>query len=336
MTNPMLSRGGRVFGASLRVLALALVVGCGQGALAQKYPSKPVKLIVPSPPGGGLDIVARQLAQGLGARLGQQVLVENIGGASQVLGAQAMVRSAPDGYTLLYAPSAPITIAENFDPKPPYDARRDMVGVAVIVRNPGLIVTNATVKASTLPEFIALAKSQPRKLFYGTPGTGHSFHLVTELFSKQAGIEMTHVPYKGSGPAVVALLAGDIQFLVQSPEAVREHLRAGRLRALATLESNRLDSFPDVPTLAQSGLKNLDLALWHGVLAPARTPGDVIAILERELLLLVRSPDFAKKLKDLNFEPMGEGSKDFARRMAAEFDLWPGVVKSIGLETTKQ
>lgn len=319
----------------VQFLALALVLSCGHVSFAQKYPSKPIKLIVPTPPGGGLDIAGRQLAQGLGARLGQPVVVENVGGASQVLGAQAMVRSAPDGYTLLYAPSAPITIAENFDPKPPYDARRDMVPVAAILRNPGLIVINASVNANNLAEFIALAKAQPRKLFYGSPGTGHSFHLVTEMFSKQAGIQMTHVPYKGSGPAVVALLAGDIQFLVQSPEAVREHLRAGKLRALATLESNRLDAFPNVPTLAQSGLKNLDLALWHGVLAPARTPGDVIAILERELVALVKSPEFSRKLRELDFEPMGEGSKDFARRMAVEFDLWRDVVKSIGMETTK-
>ncbi len=316
-------------------LLLAILLGCGHAALAQKYPSKPVKLIIPTPPGGGLDIAGRALAQGLAPRLGQQVVVENVGGASQVLGAQQMVRSAPDGYTLLYAPSAPITIAQNFDPKPPYDARRDMVPVAAILRNPGLIVVNSSVKANTLGEFIALARSQPKKIFYGSPGTGHQFHLVTEMFSKQAGIEMTHVPYKGSGPAVVALLAGDIQFLVQSPEAVREHLRAGRLRALATLESSRLDAFPDVPTLAQSGLKNLDLALWHGVLAPAKTPPEVVAVLERELVALVKSPEFSRKLKELDFEPMPEGSKEFEKRMAAEFDVWAGIVKSIGMETTK-
>lgn len=333
MTNLMLPRGGRVLGAP--VLALALILGYGQSAVAQKYPAKPIKLVVPSPPGGGLDIVARNLAQGLGLRLGQQVLVENVGGASQTIGTNTVVRSAPDGYTLLYAPSAPITIAENFDPKPPYDARRDLIGVAVIVRNPGLIVTNASVRANTMAEFIALAKAQPGKLFYGSPGTGHSFHLITEIFSSAAGIKMTHVPYKGSGPAVVALLAGDIQFLVQSVEAVRGHLRSGKLRALATLESSRLDALPNVPTLAQSGLKNLDLALWHGVLAPAKTPSDVIAILERELLALVRSPDFAKKLRDLEFVPVGENSKDFARRMAAEFEMWPEVVKSIGMTATK-
>jgi len=326
-----MSQRGRILGVTLQVLAFIL----GGQALAQKYPAKPIKLVVPSTPGGGLDIVARQLAQGLGSRLGQPVVVENIGGASQQLGTNTVVRSAPDGYTLLYAPSAPITLAENFDPKPPYDARRDLVGVAVIVRNPGLIVINSKVKAGTLGEFIALAKAQPGKLFYGTPGTGHSFHLVTELFSKQAGIQMTHVPFKGSGPAVVALLAGDIQFSVQSVEAVKEHLRAGELRALATLESNRLEALPNVPTLAQSGLKNLDLALWHGVLAPARTPKDVVATLERELVALVKTPDFAKKLRDLSFEPLPEDSKEFARRMAAEFELWPAAVKAIGLSQAR-
>ena len=326
-----ISRVSPGHGVMLQVAALAIVLCVCPWAVAQKYPVKPIKLVVPSAPGGGLDIVARQLAQGLGPRLGQSVVVENIGGASQQLGANVVVRSAPDGYTLLYAPSAPITLAENFDPKPPYDARRDLIGVAVIVRNPGLIVINSKVKANTLGEFIALAKAQPDKFFYGTPGTGHSFHLVTELFSKQAGIRMTHVPFKGSGPAVVALLSGDIQFSVQSVEAVQEYLRSGQLRALATLESSRLEALPNIPTFSESGLKNLDLALWHGVLAPAHTPNDVVQILEREMVALVKSPEFSKKLRDLSFEPLPEGSKEFARRMAAEFELWPAAVKAIGL-----
>ncbi|OGA29412.1 MAG: hypothetical protein A3I01_01005 [Betaproteobacteria bacterium RIFCSPLOWO2_02_FULL_65_24] len=332
----MVQQGVRLLGASLRVLALAVGFGYGQGVLAQSFPVKPVRLIVPAPPGGGLDIAARQVAQGLAPRLGQPVLVENIGGASQMLGTQAMVRSEPDGYTLLYAPSTPITLAENFEPKPPYDARRDIVGVVVVLRNPGLIVTNARVKANTLPEFIALAKAQPRKLFYGSPGVGHLFHLTAELLSKQAGIEMTHVPYKGSGPAVVALLAGDIHFSIQSVEAVREHLRAGKLRALATFEPSRLDGLPEVPTLAESGLKNVSLASWHGILAPARTPGAVIATLERHLLALVKSPEFGQKMKGMNFVPIGAGSKEFARMMAAEFDVWPAVVKSIGVGAARQ
>jgi tripartite-type tricarboxylate transporter receptor subunit TctC len=335
MTSRRLHPSARLAAVTLQVLALAFVFGTPREALAQKYPAKPLRLVVPSTPGGGLDFVARQLAQGLAPRLGQPVVIENIGGASQQLGTNAVVRSAPDGYTLLYAPSAPITLAENFQPKPPYDARRDLIGVATIVRNPGLIVINSRVKANNMGEFIALAKEQPGKLFFGTPGTGHSFHLVTEMFAKQAGIQMTHVPFKGSGPAVVALLAGDIQFSVQSVEAVKEHLRSGQLRALATLESNRLESLPNVPTLSQSGLKNLDVALWHGVLAPARTPNDVVGILERELLALVKSPDFSKKLRDMNFEPLPEGSKDFTSRMAAEFELWSNAVKALGISQAR-
>jgi tripartite-type tricarboxylate transporter receptor subunit TctC len=334
MAKQSLPRSGRVLGLALQLLTLAFSFYGGQ-SLAQKYPVKTVRLVIPTAPGGGLDIAGRAVAQGLAPRLGQPVVVENIAGASQQLGTNTVVRAAPDGYTLLYAPAGPITLAENFEPKPPYDARRDLIGVATILRNPGLIVVNAKVKAGTLGEFIALAKSQPGKLFYGTPGTGHSFHLVTELFSKQAGIQMTHVPYKGSEPAVVALLAGDIQFSVQAVEAVKEHLRAGRLRALATLESNRLEALPNVPTLAQSGLKNLDLALWHGVFAPARTPNEVIQVLDRELVGLVRSPEFNKKLQELSFEPLPEGSQEFTRRMAAEFELWKAAVKAIGLDQAK-
>jgi tripartite-type tricarboxylate transporter receptor subunit TctC len=320
-----------IFGAA----ALALLLAFAPGAHAQKFPAKPVRLIIPTTPGGGLDIAARQVGHYLSQRLGQPVLIESIGGASQQLGTNAMVRSTPDGHTLLFTASTPITIAENFEPKPPYDARRDIAGVAIVARNPGLLVTGASVKAANMAEFVALAKSQPKRLFYGTPGQGHVFHLISELFFRQAGIELTHVPYKGSAPAIVALLAGDIQFLLQSPEAVREHMRAGKLRALATLEPNRLDTYPDVPTLAQAGQKNLNVWIWYGVLAPSKTPPDVIAVLERELQAVSKTPDFSRKLKEMDFEPVFEGSREFARRMADEFELWPGLVKSLGLSKAR-
>lgn len=315
--------------------AVGLLSATAAFAQAPAYPSHPIKLIVPSTPGGGPDIVGRLVAQSLAPRLGQ-IFVENIGGAAGQVGTLAVVRAAPDGHTLLFAPPSPISIAENFEPRPPYDAFRDLVPLGLIGRNPALIVINSNVKAGTLREFIALAKAEPRKFFYGSPGQGNAFHLITELVSGQAGIQMTHVPYKGSGPAVVGLLAGDVQFLVQSAEAVREHVKNGRLRALATLESSRLAAFPDVPTLTESGLANLNIMNWYGVFAPANTPRSVVDLWERELLALARDATFAGKMRAMSFDPVAFDSKTFVQMLAAERTQWQAVIKSAGIDTRKQ
>lgn len=314
------------------IAALALALAVAPSAHAQqKFPSKPIRMIVPSAPGGGLEIAARQVALHLTNRVGQQVLIDNIAGASQQLGTNTMVRAAPDGHTLLFTASTPITIAENFEPKPPYDARKDIAGIVMVARNPGIFVINPNVKANNMQEFVALAKSQPGKMNFGTPGTGHVFHLVTELMLRNAGVELAHIPYKGSAPGVLALLAGDIHFMLQSPEAVREHMRAGKLRALATLEPQRLEQYPDVPTLAESGQKPINVSIWYGVLAPSKTPPAIMSQLERELLAVANMPEFTAKMREMNFEPLAVGSKEFQSRMNEEFELWPGIVKSIGV-----
>jgi tripartite-type tricarboxylate transporter receptor subunit TctC len=333
---------GRRAGAALSLLVdllltAALVFALVPAALAQAFPSKAVRIIVPAEPGGGLDIPARSVAQGLAQRFGQPVFVENVVGAAQQLGVLALVKAPPDGYTIMYAGSTPITIAENFDPKPPYDARRELIGVAVVARNPRLIVIHPDVKANTLAEFVALARQQPGKFFYGSPGIGHSFHLLTELISTQAGIKMTHVPYKGSAPANRGMLGGEVQFLIQSPEAVAPFLRAGKMRALATLDHSRLESLPEVPTLSQAGAKDLDFEEgWHGIYAPAKTPRDVLAVIEREVMGLVKTPEFAAKLKAMNFVPVGSGMPDTARRLETEFRVWPEVVKAANIESSRQ
>lgn len=317
------------------VVAVALLFAgaflCALPALAQKYPSRPVKLVSPFPPGGGVDIVGRLVAQTLAPKLGQSILVENISGASGTIGTQAVARAAPDGHTVLFAPPTPITIVENFQPGLPYDSGRDLIAIALVGRNPGLLVINASVKAETLREFVALAKANPSKYFYGTPGRGHAFHMITELFAMEAGIAMTHVPYKGSGPAVVGLLGGDVQFMVQSAEAVKEHLRSGRLRALATLESSRLEGFPNVPTLAESGLPNLNVVNWYGVFVPVKTPREVVELWERELLALPRDAGFVQKMKDSNFDPIVHGSAEFTKMLALERQQWKTVIRTAGI-----
>ena len=319
-------------------LALAAVALCAPwraGAQAPRWPSRPVKLVVPSPPGGGPDIVARLVAQHLARTWGQQVFVENIAGASGQVGTQAVVRAAADGYTLLFSPPTPITIAENFEPGPPYDARRDLTAAGLLGRNPALLVINSQVKAQNLRELIALAKAEPRKLFFGSPGQGNALHLIAEIVCARAGIEMTHVPYKGSGPAVVGLLGGEVQMLVQSAEAVKEHIRSGRLRAMATLESTRLEAFPEVPTLAEAGLANLDIMNWYGVFMPAATPREVVDSIEPELLALARNAEFVKRMKEMSFDPVAFGSREFNRMMAAERPQWTAAIKSAGIATRK-
>jgi tripartite-type tricarboxylate transporter receptor subunit TctC len=301
-------------------------------AQAQSYPSRPLRLVSPFPPGGGVDIVGRLVAQSLAPRLGQPVVLENIGGASGTIGTQAVARAAADGHTLLFAPPTPITVVENFMPKLPYDVSRDLVAVALVGRNPGLLVINGAVKANSMREFIALAKAAPRKIFFGTPGQGHAFHLITELFAREAGIEMTHVPYRGSGPALVGLIAGDVQFMVQSAGAVKEYLRDGRLRALGTLEHSRIETLPTIPTLAEAGLANLNVINWYGVFAPAQTPRSVVDLLERELLTLPKDAGFVQKMKELSFDPMVMGSQDFTRLIGQERQQWRAVVKSAGIK----
>ncbi len=317
--------------AAIALLFAGALMPC-MPALAQKYPARPVKLISPFPPGGGVDIVGRLVAQTLAPRLGQQIVVENISGASGTMGTQAVARAAPDGYTVLFAPPTPITIVENFQASLPYDSGRDLIAIALVGRNPGLLVINASVKAESLREFVALAKADPSKYFYGTPGRGHAFHMITELFAMEAGITMTHVPYKGSGPAVIGLLGGDVQFMVQSAEAVKEHLKSGRLRALATLESNRLEGFPNVPTLAETGLPNLNVVNWYGVFVPAKTAREVVDTWERELLALPKDAGFVQKMKDSNFEPIVHGSAEFTKMLALERQQWKTVIRNAGIK----
>ena len=300
-----------------------------------KYPAKPVRMIVPFPAGGGPDSVGRLVAQILGARWGQSIVVENIAGASGQIGTQAVARAQSDGYTLLFAPPTPITIAELFLPKPSYDVDRDLTPVALVGRNPAVIVVPASVPAKTLAEFFALAKKNPGQYFYGSPGLGHAFHLTTEIILGKVGVQISHIPYQGSSKAVMGMLTGDIQFLVQSVEAVKEHIKSGRLRALATLENTRLSAFPDLPTLTESGFAPLGIMNWYGAFFPTRTPSDVLTFWERELLSLAQDPGFIQKMHEMSFDSVLMGSAEFARIMAVEKTQWAAVIKATGVSAKK-
>jgi len=292
-------------------------------------------MVVPFPAGGGPDHVGRLMAQIFSTRWGQSIVVENIAGASGQIGTQAVVRASADGYTLLFAPPTPITIAEHFTPKPAYDAQRDLTTAGLLGRNPAIIVAPATLPVNNLREFIALAKKEPGKFFYGSPGLGHAFHLTTEIIRTQAGIDITHVPYQGSSKAVMGLLAGDVQFLVQSVEAVKEHIRSGRLRALATLENKSLSAFPDVPTLTESGFKPLGILNWYGAFFPSKTPAEIVSFWEKELLSLVNDPGFSAKMQSMSFDPIAYGTEEFNRIMEVERSEWAAVIKNVRVSTKK-
>lgn len=315
-------------------MSVSVLLACGLTAASAfaQYPSRPVRLVSPFPPGGGVDIVSRLVSQNLSARLGQPFLLENIAGASGTIGVQAVARAAPDGYTLLFGSPSTITIAENFTVNPDYNPGRDLMPVALVGRYFGMIVINPSVQAASLRQFVSLAKANPKKFFYGTPGHGHAFHLMTELFSREAGIQMVHVPFRGSGPGLVALLAGEIQFMVQSSGAVKDYLRDGRLRAIATLESSRVEALPDVPTLAESGLANLNIINWFGVFVPTKTAQEIVGRLERELLVLEKEPAFVQKMKELSYDPVVRGSQELARIIERERQQWRTVIQTAGIK----
>ncbi len=316
-------------------IALSALSPSFSQAQNNKYPSKSIRMIVPFPAAGGPDTVGRLAASILGTKWGQQIVVENMPGASGQIGTNYVVKAPADGYTMLFSPPTPITIAEHFEPKPPYDANRDLIPAALLGRNPAVIVINGNVKANTLGEFIALAKKEPNKIFYGTPGLGHAFHLISEIIFTKAGIQLTNVPYQGSSPAVMGLLGGDVQFLVQSVESVKEHIKSGKLKALATLESTRLEAYPDLPTLAESGLSNLDIMNWYGAFFSAKTPADIVGFWEKELIALAKDATFQKKMKEMSFDPVAYGSQEFSKMMNLERTQWSNVIKTAHVSIKK-
>jgi tripartite-type tricarboxylate transporter receptor subunit TctC len=330
MKHSLISR--RIAVASLGATTVLPFIATAQD---QKYPNKTIRMVIPFPAGGGPDSVGRLVAQILGTRWGQSIVVDNVGGASGQIGTQIVARSVADGYTVLFSPPTPITIAEYFLPKPSYDATQDLAPVALIGRNPAVIVVPSSLPAQNLSEFFALAKKDPSKYFYGSPGLGHAFHLTTEIILGQGGVHLTHIPYQGSAKAVMGMLSGDIQFLVQSVESVKEHIKSGRLRALATLENTRLPAFPDLPTLSESGFPALGIMNWYGAFLSSKTSAEILSFWEKELLLLAKDPTFIKRMLEMSFDPVAFDAQEFKRIMAVERAQWAGIIKKTQISTQK-
>ena len=308
---------------------LALVVFI-TAANAQSYPSKPIHLIVPFPPGGPTDIVGRLVAQKISEGIGQPVVVENRPGAGGTVGSSAAAKAAPDGYTLLYGSTSTLAIAPSLYRNIAYDPRKAFAPISLVSSGPILITVNEKVPARTLKEFIDLAKKQPGKLSYSSGGNGTPPHLAGELFKVIAGVDLLHVPYKGGGPAITDLAGGQVQAVFEGQVALMPHLQSGRARALAITGPKRSPALPDVPTVAEAGLPKYDANFWSGVVAPAGTPADTITRLNGVLVKALATPEVRDTLTKQGLEPAGNTPQQFAAHIAAEVEKWAAVVKTSG------
>ena len=315
--------------ALLKTLGLALAL-CASVAAAQPYPSKPVRLIIPFPPGGSNDIVGRMSAAQLGERLGQQVIVDNRVGAGGTIGTEIAARSLPDGYTLVLVSTAYVFNTSIYK-KLPYDPVNSFVPVALLGTGPAVLVVHPAVPVGSVSELIALAKQKPGQLNNAHAGVGSFQHLASELFRIQAGINVLQVPYKGGGPAMMDLIAGHAHFSVGSLIQMLPHIRSGKLRALGTTGSKRIAALPDVPTLTEAGVSGYEATNWWGILAPAGTPQPVVDRLHKELAVVVTSAETKRRFETEGAEALQMSPTEFGKFMAAETAKWARVVKEAGI-----
>jgi tripartite-type tricarboxylate transporter receptor subunit TctC len=308
------------------VLALALVVQCLAGpAFADDYPSRPIRYVVPYAPGGGADAVARILAKRVGDSLGQSIVVENKGGAGSILGTDLVAKAAPDGYTLLLGQSGPISINPAVYKNLPYDPVKDFIPVTMTNSYPYVLVINSKLPANSLKEFVALGKSKPDSMNYGTTGVGAANHLMSELFNSKAGLKMTHIPYRGTALAVADLVAGQVTMVFGDPVSVLPHIRSGTLRALAVSSPQRSSIMPDVPTLMESGFPGLEAVAWHGLMVPAKTPPEIVKKLNAEFVKALRDPEVKELLSKQAMEPVGDTPAEFTAFIQKDIAIWKAV-----------
>ena len=309
--------------------ALALATTLAQ---AEPYPSRPIKLIVPFAPGGSADLVGRLLAQQLSESLGQPVVVENKGGASGMLGNEYVAKSAPDGYTLTVGTLGPFAVNQTLYEKVPYDNIRDFAPITLTGISSHILVAHPSVPVHNVNELIALAKEKPGQLTFASSGTGNATHLTFEVFKARAGIDIVHVPYKGGGPAMADLVGGQVLFSFASMASAVPFVRSGRLRAIAVSGGERSALFPDVPTVAESGLLGFASEDWQGILAPAKTPAEVVQKLNGEIGRILLLPEVKAKLQGAGFEPKPSTPEWFAQFIQAETLKWAKLLKGIGIK----
>ena len=312
---------------TVRTAAALLLTAIATAASAQSWPSaKPITLIVPFPAGGTTDVLARALADKLGTALGQTVLVESKPGAGATLGADFVAKSKPDGYTLLMG-AIHHTIAPAVFKKVPYDLEKDFAPVTTVALVPNVLVVNASNPAKTVADLVAQAKAKPNQLNYGSNGNGTAQHLIGTQFENMNGIQITHIPYKGSGPLTTDLIGGQVTMSFDTVTPVLPHIKSGKLKPLAVTTGKRSSALPDVPTLAESGLKGFDIGTWFGVLAPVATPKDITARLNAEAVKIIQSPDFRKRMEEIGAEPIGNTPEQMGKQIRDDVEKFAKLVK---------
>jgi tripartite-type tricarboxylate transporter receptor subunit TctC len=314
--------------AFIRLVVLALI-GWGGGAHAQSYSGHPIRLIVPFVPGGSADFFARAFAPDLGETLGQPIVIDNRGGAAGVIGTETAARAAPDGYTLLLA-TANTAMNVSLYKKWSVNPVRDLEAVALLGSAPNMIAVNPSLPVKSVKDLVALAQAKPGQINYASGGSGSTSHLATELFKTLARVNLLHVPYKGTGPAVVAVVSGEAMVVVPPASVVLPQEKAGRLRALAICSLNRLETAPQIPTAAESGVPGYEAAQWYGIIVPASTPESTVRRLNRALVKVVQTPEFKARMLKEATTVSGTSPKEFAAYLKSEIAKWANVVKLSG------
>ena len=298
---------------------------------AAKFPEKAIRFVVPFPPGGGNDILARAIAPRLSEAFGQSVVVDNRAGAGGNIGAEFVAKSAPDGYTILIA-SNQVTINPWLDNNVPFDIEKDFIAIAQVASVPMVLVINPAVPANNLKEFIALVKAEPTKFNYSTPGTGTPQHIAFEVFNYAAGVKVTHVPYKGTGPAIADLIGGQVQSAIGTMASLEQQVKAGKLRALGVTTAVRSAAMPDVPTIAEAGLPGFEVPLWYSILAPARTPSEIVDKLSTEIARALVEPATKQRLTEQGFVVTYLNAKQMSDMLKRDLVYWQKTIKAIGLK----
>jgi tripartite-type tricarboxylate transporter receptor subunit TctC len=313
----------------MKKMSFLFLLAFAQAVFPQPFPSRPVKLVVGFTPGGGVDIAARTLAPKFSELIGQPVIVENKPGAGTNIANEFVARSAPDGSTLLVNTAA-VAINMALYKNLPFDTLRDFAAVSIFSESPNLLVVNAKLPATNLAEFIALARANPGKFNYSSAGSGTTQHLSAELFKLRTGLDIVHVPYKGTAPSLTSLIAGETELTFANIPAILQHVRSGRLRPLASTGAKRAELMPEVPTMKEAGVNGVEVTVWYGVLAPAATPREMVVALAGAVAKAAHDPETRKRIVEQGAEPVGNSSEEFGRILREEVAKWAEVVKVSG------